>query len=129
MRIELSPPRRHRLGLTPLVDVVFLLVVFFMLISTFQDLRSVSLETTSATGGGAMEGTVLVRVLDDGGLDLNGASLGLDQLEAEIRRYLDHNPEQQVLVQPQSTVSLQRLVDVLDRLRRAGVVRLTLTNN
>lgn len=126
MRIELSPPSRHRLGLTPLIDVVFLLVVFFMLVSSFQDLRSVTLETSSATGGGTVEGAVLVRVRNDGGLDLNGTRLSLDQLEAEIRGYIDGNSEQEVLVHPQSGVSLQRLVDVLDRLRRAGVFRLAL---
>lgn len=126
MRIEPLPSRGRRWGLTPLVDVVFLLLVFFMLVSSWQDLRSLELQAPATAGVGAIEGAVLVRVLEDGRLDLNGLRMDLTTLSVQIQAYLSHTPEQQVLVQPADTLPLQRLVDVLDQLHSVGVRNLHL---
>jgi biopolymer transport protein ExbD len=126
MRIEPLPICRRRWGLTPLVDVVFLLLVFFMLVSSWQELRSLELKAPTTVGGSGIKGAVLVRVLPDGSLDLNGVSVDLTELTVQIRGYLSHTPEQQVLVRPAATVPLQDLVDVLDRLHAMGVANLNL---
>lgn len=54
--MPLSRPRRKRgLNLTPLIDVVFLLLVFFMLASTFLKFGTVKLETAGGSTGGPID--------------------------------------------------------------------------
>lgn len=124
MRLKYSHPRRRLISLTPLIDVVLILLVFFMLASSFVQWRVLILETpplpTLSTGD--VQGAVLVRVHADGRLDINGQQAG--SLESGLRPFLARDPSQSVLVQPGRGVSLQALVSVLDRLHQLGVSRL-----
>ena len=121
MRIDLPRSRKRLISLTPLIDVVFILLIFFMLASNYLQWRSIELNTpTVSTTGSAMEGAILVRLKADGGLDLNGETLSLEGLGARVRTHLERNPDQPILVQPEASVALQRIVTVLDRLATVG---------
>ena len=122
--------RRHRrrplISLTPLIDVVFILLVFFMLASSFLDWRSIDLDAPGRTGAAAsLSGALLVEVRPDG-LRLSGQPITLDALTERVDDLLNRRPEQRVLVRPMAGVSLQEVVAVLDRLSAAGVDDLSL---
>lgn len=118
--------RRSLISLTPLIDVVFILLVFFMLASSFLDWRSITLSAPSAGASAApMEGAVLIEIRPSG-LRLAGRTLSLDALEAGVRVRLAEKPDQAVFVKPASGIPLQDAVVVLDRLSAAGVTRLSL---
>lgn len=126
MQIQDPRERRRIVSLTPLIDVVFILLFFFMLASTFVQWRSIDLGLTSAEGSSAsVEGAILVRV-HSGGLDLNGRPVALEDLTAAAERYLRRRDDQPVVVQAGEGVDLQRLVDVFDRLVAAGAEDLSL---
>lgn len=113
--------RRAVISLTPLIDVVFILLVFFMLASSFLDWRSIELGAPGDAGAGAgFEGAMLVEIRADG-LRLAGHAASLEEVEARLAKRLADKPDQRVLVKPAAGVALQRAVDVLDRLSRAGV--------
>ncbi|MGF1609918.1 MAG: ExbD/TolR family protein [Kiloniellales bacterium] len=121
-----APRRRSLITLTPLIDVVFILLVFFMLASSFLDWRSIALNAPArSTGGTSIEGALLVELRPDG-LRLAGEILSLDQLVARIGERLAQRPEQRVLLKPSAGVALQEAVSVLDRLAAAGVTDLSL---
>ena len=118
--------RRPLISLTPLIDVVFILLVFFMLASSFLDWRSIDLNAPGRAGGEpSMVGAMLVTVTADG-LQLAGQVIALDALEGRVVERLEQEPDQRVLVKPSPGVALQDVVLVLDRLSRAGVVDLSL---
>ena len=126
MRIE-PVERRHRgLRLAPLVDVVFLLLVFFMLVSRLEVPQTIHVEPPSKAGGGSLQGAVLIRLDADGHLDLNGLEVNIDRLPGEIAPFLVKEPEPRILVQPAQSAPLQALVKVLDVLKGAGAGHLTL---
>ncbi|CRI64104.1 Biopolymer transport protein ExbD/TolR [Thiocapsa sp. KS1] len=126
MRFESPGPRRRLIGLTPLIDVVFILLVFFMLASSLVKWRAFEMEApASAAAGTPVIGSWLVRVRPDG-LDLNAETLAADALAARVAARIDEDPAQRILVQPSPGVGLQRLVDVLDLLRNVGATHLTL---
>ncbi len=123
-----AEPRRRRslISLTPLIDVVFILLVFFMLASSFLDWRSIALTPPSAgASAAALEGSVLVEVRPSG-LRLSGRPIGIDALAAEIRERLEGKPDQAVFLKAAAGVPLQDAVLVLDTLAAAGVVHLSL---
>ena len=118
--------RRSPVSLTVLIDVVFILLVFFMLASSFLDWRSITLAAPSAEASAApMEGAVLVEIRPSG-LRLAGRTLSLDALEAGLRARLAEKPDQAVFVKPAAGIPLQDAVAVLDRLSAAGVTKLSL---
>ena len=118
--------RRSLVSLTPLIDVVFILLLFFMLASSFVDLRSITLDTPAAGGGApSIEGALLIEVRVDG-VRFAGRYLSLDDLAARIRGQLARQPHRRVLVRPAAGVDLQATVRVLDRLSNAGVRNLSL---
>jgi len=121
------PRRRARVSLTPLIDVVFILLVFFMLASSFLDWRSI--RVTSAETGGApapgMVGAMLVEVRPEG-VRLSGQPMAPDDLAARLAARIETHPETRVLVRPAGGVEMQRVVDLLDRLSAAGIAKLDL---
>lgn len=118
-----TPRRRRRPSLTPMIDVVFLLLVFFLLAARFA-----SEGTVEIAGGGAGEGWQgpprLVEVRP-GGLSLNGVALASEELLEELAR-LTGGPEDPVILRARDGASLQALVDAMGLLSAAGHDRLLL---
>ena|SRR5690625_1330979 len=129
-RIARPSPRRVAVSLTPLIDVVFILLIFFMLASSFMDWRSLDLGTpVQTTAAGSSEGALLVELrAGEGGvlLRLAGERLSPEELEARLRARLEQRPDQKVLLRAGSGVALQETVNLLDRLDRLGVQELAL---
>ncbi|WP_421708781.1 ExbD/TolR family protein [Algihabitans sp.] len=118
--------RRALISLTPLIDVVFILLIFFMLASSFLDWRAIELNAPAqAAAGTSVEGALLVEVRSDS-LRLSGETVSLDALASRIATRLETAPDQRVLVRPASGVALQQAVAVLDRLKAVGVSELSL---
>lgn len=117
MRIALPARRPARLPLVSLVDVVFILLFFFMLASSYLDWRSVQVELGGAAPQ-APEAQVAwsVQVYADGSLTLNGALMSRAAIEAALRA----EPGVRVVLQPVPGVRLQALVAVFDALRPTG---------
>jgi biopolymer transport protein ExbD len=118
--------RRSPISLTPLIDVVFILLIFFMLVSNFMEWRAISLD---APGGAAtrpsIEGALLVE-LKPGRLRLSGITIGMKDLASKITAVLHDKPNQRVVVETAPGVNMQAAVDVLDILSAAGVRNLSL---
>lgn len=118
--------RRQLISLTPLIDVVFILLVFFMLASSFLDWRSIALTAPSGGANAApMEGALLIEVLPQG-LRLAGRPVAPDRLEERVRSRLAEKPDQSIFVKAADGVPLQRAVTVLDSLAAAGATKLSL---
>ncbi len=104
------------MSLTSLIDVIFLLLLFFMLSSTFSHFAEVDL-ATGGTGQGAVSDTqpIFVQLRADS-LRVNAQDTTLDSL-AEVIGQLDGGATR-ALVSTGADVSAQRLTDLLLTLRR-----------
>ena len=108
---NVAPFVRRPLSMTPLIDVIFLLLMFFMLSSTFSTFGEI--ELTQAAAGPASQSAPGTRVfvqLGEQRLTLNGSPVTLDGLAARL-------DTGQVLVSMDDDTSAQRLVDLLVLLR------------
>ena len=102
---------RRPMSMTPLIDVVFLLLLFFMLTSTFSTFGEI--ELNKATAGASTQDTPSDRFFVQLGvtrLALNGAPVTLDNLAELVE-------SGQILVSLDDDVSAQRLVDFLAEMR------------
>ncbi|MCC5859267.1 MAG: biopolymer transporter ExbD [Ectothiorhodospiraceae bacterium] len=129
MHIEGSSRRRRSLvSLTPLIDVVFILLVFFMLATSFLDWRSIVVDVPADGGGEAGEPTaIVVRIGADGALELDGAFVrDTAALEQAVRAELAREPGRLLIVRPDDSVRLQRITQVVERVQAAGAMRMRL---
>lgn len=123
MPVRAARNRRRTLSMTSLIDVIFLLLLFFMLTSTFT--RFAELPLHAATGGAASapDTRPLFVSLGTEELRLNGEAVPLDALAGAIRARTDGAVS--VLVSTDDEVTSQRLVDLLVTIR--GVPDLSVT--
>lgn len=118
-------PARHRraslaLNLTPLIDIVFLLLVFFMLTAHFVEEESLSVDLPDAASADSLEAqeSLEIVIAADGAIHIAGRVVAADKLEAAIRAAL--GAASTVQLRGDAGTPLQQVVEVMDAARRAG---------
>ena len=123
-----SPPKRL-VTLVPLIDVMLILLVFFMVTSTYLDLNMVPVVERGAapatSGANGSPQTRLVRIAADGTAYFRGQPLS-DAVLGELSRDLDQNPLLSVLVFPSAQANTQALISTMEDLTAIGASRLRL---
>lgn len=115
-----APTRRRRgPSLTPMIDVVFLLLVFFMLAARFGIDGAIPLRIAA---GGAVEWDGPPRLVEIGAADLrlNGVAVSDDGLADALRPLLPAN-DAPVILRASDDAYLARLTQVIDILARSGI--------
>jgi biopolymer transport protein ExbD len=118
-------PKRpnNLLNITPLIDVVFILLVFFMLATSFAQYRLIGVETPRETEiSTTQEGAVVILLESDGGVRFDGEPIAPEALGASVAAILAVDPLRGFLVRPEPGVELQRAVTAYDVAREAGAV-------
>jgi len=123
MRFSPAPPRRRiPLALTPLIDVVFILLLFFLLAARPWHGSVLPLALPPrATVPTADLAPLTIALYGDGRIVLEGAPVTADRLGELVASQIAAVPERRVVVHPAADVGLQQLIDVLERLDAAGV--------
>ena len=118
-------PANPGVPLTPMVDVVFLLLCFFVTSQIFAQWETeidIALPT-AATGGmpQRLPGEVIINVLTDGTAVVNGQSLDDRELRAMMDRLVRLFPGQPVLLRADKATAYEHVVRVLDTCRQADI--------
>jgi len=116
--------RKRRMSMTSLIDVIFLLLLFFMLSSTFTRFGEIEFASAGAGGTAATERPVFVTLTAET-LQLNGAEAHMDDLPQALARLRNGDGPLNVLVAARTDVTAQRLTDLLVALRALPAVRVT----
>ncbi|SDE18046.1 ExbD/TolR family protein [Rhodospira trueperi] len=128
--------RSRRVGLvitvTPMVDALLILLVFFMVTSTYLDLDMIPMVEKGAAPGPAVattpqtatireSRTVLVRLRPDGRPVLRGEAMTGPALTAALAARVASAPDTRVVILPSGQANAQALVSLLEGAARAGV--------
>jgi biopolymer transport protein ExbD len=132
MKIQRPSSPQARIEILPLIDIVFLLLVFFIYAMLSMAVhRGMPVELpASSTAQIDKALTLSVTIQADGGIYLDKAAAPLDSLrpriEARVRETGKSAAEVGVLLFADRSVAYQRLFDVLDQIRLAGLTRISL---
>nr|WP_089885361.1 biopolymer transporter ExbD [Citreimonas salinaria] len=107
---------RRRLSMTSLIDVIFLLLLFFMLTSTFSKFSEVEIAAAARGTGDAADRPPLFLQLGSDEIRLNGETVALDTLPVALAAETADAPRV-LLVALRTGVTAQRLTDLLVALR------------
>ncbi len=116
--------------MVPMIDVMLILLVFFMVTSSYLDLDMVPMleredEAAPAPAATAVAaGPLFVRLGPGGALRVGGRDLDAAGFDALLAERLAADPGLQVLILPSGHAPTQALVSVMDLAARAGVQRL-----
>ena len=125
MLLDLSLPRRKQaISLTPLIDVVFILLLFFMLSSSFSQWRQIKLPASSESQQASLE--VITVTLHKQG----------DQFTLKNRRYLSNDlialaelistkPEAVFAIAVEKNGNTQALINLLDNFKKSGATNVS----
>ena len=123
MRFVSQPAAKRIVSLTPLIDVVFILLIFFMLVSQYSEWNhiDVSAPAPSDNPPNHLAGNLLIRISENGRIDIAGTAATLDSVVRKINLSLADNPDQMVLIKPAERLPVQELIKLLDELRVTGI--------
>jgi len=118
---------RSHLDIAPLIDVVFLLLVFFMLTSTFMTPEAIDLTLPESSSAVPLEQTPISVVLTaQGKITLNGDTLPLQHLRDAVATLVQHDDDRAITLKSDASTSVQQLLEVMDELRAAGASNIAL---
>ena len=112
-------------SMASLMDVIFLLLCFFVTASVFSQWESeISISLPSASSSetpSRLPGEVILNVARDGSVTVNAKKLTLNDLGERLRKVADFYPGQPVVIRADRDTSYDSLVKVIDTCRNAGV--------
>lgn len=120
------------IDLTPLIDVVFLLLIFFMVSTTFKNETHMKLQLPEAEGDPAPQSAQMIEVTIDanGAYSINGESLvnsKLKTLMAAIEKVSNGDNKLPFVITADAKVPYEAVVTAMDAAGRLGFVNLSMT--
>lgn len=128
MKVNLQGARKPRIEMLPLIDMVFLVLVFFiygMLSMAVHRGLPVTLPTSS-TAPVEKDLVLSVTVRSDGSIFLDKTEVALEKLPSLLMQRSGENKEAGVLLFADRDLPYQKLFHVLDRIQKAGLSRVSL---
>ena len=126
--LDLRPRRRRRpvLNVTSLIDVLFLLLIFLMVSSTFLEHPAIELDLPRASTSEPVKvDSLRLAIPEDGRLLLEGEEVEAEALRERLREAAGENPELLLILEADRGADYGRVVEALDAARAAGVKRIS----
>lgn len=107
--------------LTPLINCMFLLLVFFMVATTFINPKGLSVDLPGGDGESTASKDMNIVISEDGAVEINGALTEQEQLASKIRDVMAADNTKNVILEASRAVSHARVVEVMDIARGEGI--------
>jgi biopolymer transport protein ExbD len=131
MPLKVQNDEQPQLNLTPMIDVLFLLIIFFMVAAKFGDLeRNIELQVPKVADAGSAAPPprpLVVNVLADGQIDFDGQPVTLAELSAQLSEARDRLGDPSVVVRGDAACAYQDVASVLSACRAAKISALGIT--
>lgn len=116
-----QPRHRQVISLTALIDVVFILLLFFMLTSTFLQWRQIDVSATSESDVESKELRHITLISDNGEFKIGQQRFSL-QAEDSVQTIVDQDPEAVYVINVENGLRTQSMIDLLDAFKQAGAI-------
>lgn len=111
--------------MTPIIDMVFLLLIFFLVATTFaQEERELKITLPEAESGQPIAlalRELIINIDEAGNIILTGRSLSIDELRDTVAAAIEQNPQQKVSVRADAAAPYGLVARALDVCKAAGV--------
>ena len=119
--------RKSEINMTPLIDMVFILLIFFIVTTSFVREAGVDVQRPSAQSAETKEkANVLLGLTAEGQIFVEGRLLDIRSVRAYMERFLAETPEGSVVIVADRESMTGNTVQVLDQCRLAGVKNISI---
>ena len=116
------------MNITPLIDIVFIMLIFFIVTASFVKEAGMEINRPKAkTAVVQQHASVLVAITADGMVWIDNAPVDVRSIPAHVSRLLAENPQGSVVIQADRESRNDTLVQVMDQIRQAGVEKIALS--
>ena len=112
---QTSQYSRKRIILTPMIDVLFIILIFFMLVSSFNLDRGIKIQSFSELGSSMNSKVIAVIDIGKDKRLINGLEVKIDNLADELIN-LGTKKDIQIFLRPSEALPVQDMIDVFDEL-------------
>ena len=130
MPLKIQHDETPALNLTSMIDVLFLLIIFFMVATKFDELErniDVAVPEVVEAGSDALPQPVVVAVQSDGRIELNGTAVTPEELTAQLVAKRTGSGEPPVVIRGDGQCAFQHIASALAACRQAGISELGIT--
>lgn len=121
-RRHLPAPEEAELDMTPMLDIVFIMLIFFIVTTSFVKESGVAVSSPSAESASQQENAnIFIAITAQGEVWIDRRPVDPRSVRAIVARLHADNPEGSVIIQSDEEASTGSLVEVMDQVRLAGV--------
>jgi|TARA_B110000858_G_scaffold198260_1_gene263582 biopolymer transport protein ExbD len=116
-------------NITPMLDVVFILLIFFIVTANFikdpgLEINRPDSETAEITENAA----ILIAIGPAGEIYMDGRRIDVRQVKANVIRLMAENPQGGVVMQADKKATAEKIIAVMDEVREAGVIDISIAS-
>jgi biopolymer transport protein ExbD len=128
MQVRQKPIKRVRIEIIPMIDVIFFLLVFFMVSSlAMTRVNSVKVMLPKMSGKAEnMKQNIILTVKKDGSLLVNKTPVTLDTIGQQLAYQMQANPQDVVIINADEGVNYGLVVQAMDKAKQAGIRKFAL---
>ena len=128
MQIRQRPLKRVRIEIIPMIDVIFFLLVFFMVSSlAMTRINSVKVVLPKMLGKPeTMKQNIILTVKKDGSLMVNKTAVTLDTLGSQLTYQMQADPQAVVIVNADEGVGYGLVISAMDKAKEVGIRKFAL---
>ncbi len=117
----------QEINITPLIDIVFIMLIFFIVTASFVKESGIEVDRPSAVTAVVKEkGNILVAISETGEIWVDRRQVDPRALRANIERLHAENPKGSVVIQADKNSTTEMLIQVMDAARQAGVFNVSI---
>ena len=128
MRLLEKPPKKIALNITPLIDVLFILIIFFTVSSTFLEQPGIELKLPDAESSQTYTTQKVVIYVDKNEtIYLNDEQVNIDFLVEYVQAKLAEQKEKSVVLRADTEVDHGTIINIMDLLRKKGIYKIVVS--
>ncbi len=131
MRLPIARPstddEESEINLTPMLDIVFIMLIFFIVTATFIKESGIEVNRPDAqTAQPQQRANILIAISDRNEIWINRRKIDLGSVRANVERLHAENPQGSVVIQADKESNTDTLISVMDAVRQAGVFNISI---
>lgn len=128
MKLSEKPPRKVAINLTSLIDVLFILIIFFTVSSTFMEQPGIELKLPEAESSQShTTQKVIVYVDKNQDLYLNDDPVSLENLGEAVESLISAQNDKSVVLNADKEVPHGIIINIMDMLRKRGIYKIVVS--
>ncbi len=128
MALLIKKKKSIEINVAPLIDVVFLLLIFFMLTSEFTDFKTIDMISPNQSNASIENKNlpIIINLSEEGLIEIDKAEVKLENLSEIIQMKLINSKNKKIVISTLNDTKINNLIIVVDMIRSLGIENIAL---